>query len=291
MNSTSFTRKIIETRITLAQGAFGGQGLTKVLRGLATELHVEKPGFPDKAKATVRISNVPLSDMEQMTTLAFKPLQYQRNAISVYAGDEESGLSLVFCGEITSAHGDFNAAPDPVFAVQAMSGFFGALTPSAPTSVPGSVGVAHIVQQMAGRLGYSFINEGFTGQIKNAVLCGSPLEQAQAAAKQAGAELIMDDSTLILCPPGQPRGNGNRVGQAVLLSKDSGLIGYPTFTNNGISLRCLYNPALQFGACMEVHSIVPKASGLWRITKLSHKLSAHHSSGGHWHSTVEGTLL
>lgn len=284
--SQSFTRKAIETRITLAKGSFGGQGNTKVIRGLATRVSVEKPGLPDKPKCSVQIINLPLGDMEQMTTLAFKPLQYQRNSISVYAGEEGRELSLVFSGEITSAFGNFNSAPDPAFEIEAMGGFFGALTPKAPAAVAGSVSVGDFIGQQAGLIGYAFRNEGFTGQLRNAVFNGSPLEQAQAAARQGGADLILDDGSLILLPPGKARG-----GNTVLLNKDSGMIGYPTFNNNGISVKCLYNPALHYGGLVKVESIVPKASGTWRITKLSHKLVAYDSSGGDWTSEVEAAYM
>lgn len=282
--SQSFTLKAIETHITLAKGSFGGAGNTKIIKGLATRVSVEKPGFPDKPKCTVEIVNLPLNDMEQLTTLAFKPLQYQRNSISVYAGEQGQQLSLVFRGEITSAFGDFNAAPDPVFKIEAMTGFFGALTPKAPTATPGSVAVADIVAQNAKDMGYTFRNEGFTGQIKNAVLNGSPMEQAQQAAKQAGAELIVDDGALVLLKPGMARS-----GNAVLLNKDSGLIGYPTFNNNGISLKCLYNPAIVYGGIVRVQSIVPKASGDWRVTKVTHKLAAYDTGGGDWFTEIEGS--
>ncbi|MEG2172381.1 MAG: hypothetical protein RRY29_03875 [Desulfovibrionaceae bacterium] len=282
--NTSFTRKIIETRITLAKGSFGGQGNTKVIRGLATEVSVEKPGLPDKGKASIKITNVPLNDMEQLTTLAFKPLQYQRNSVVVLAGDAESGLSQVFSGEITSAFGNFNAAPDPVFEIEAMTGFFGALIPQQPTSTAGNVGVADIVGQMAAKMGYSFKNEGVSAQLRNSVFNGSPLEQAQAAARQSGVELLVDDGAMVLLPAGSAR-----AGNAVLLNKNSGMIGYPAFNNNGITVKCLYNPAIRFGGLIRVESIVPKASGVWRITKLSHKLSAFHTGGGNWVSEIEGT--
>lgn len=282
--SQSFTRKVIETRITLAKGSFGDKGNTKIIRGLATEVSVEKPGLPDKGKASIKITNLPLTDMEQLTTLAFKPLQYQRNSVSVFAGDEESGLSQVFSGEITSAFGNFNAAPNPVFEIDAMTGFFGALLPQQPTTTAGAVGVADIVGQMADKMGYSFKNEGVSAQLRNAVFNGSPLEQAQGAARQAGAELLVDDGSMVLLLAGMAR-----AGNAVLLNKNSGMIGYPAFNNNGITVKCLYNPALRFGGLVQVQSIVPKASGVWKITKLSHKLSAFDSGGGDWMSEIEGT--
>lgn len=280
--SQSFTQKVLEIRLTLAAGSFGGRGNTKIIRGLATDVAVEKPGLPDKPKATVKIVNLPVTDMESLTTLAFRPLQAQKNLISIMAGDDENGLAQVFAGEITNAWGNFNTAPDPTFEIEAMSGYYPALTPKSPTASPGAVPLSAVVEQLAGNMGYSFRNEGVTAQLRNSVLNGSPMEQAQAAARQAGAELILDDATLILLPAGQAR-----KGNAVLLTKDSGMIGYPTFNTNGISLKCFFNPVIIYGGLVQIESRVPKASGIWKVTKLSHRLSAFNASGGPWETELE----
>lgn len=40
----SFTQKLIELRITLAQGSFGGKGNTKIIRQLSCDVEIEKAG-------------------------------------------------------------------------------------------------------------------------------------------------------------------------------------------------------------------------------------------------------
>lgn len=61
--------------------------------------------------------------------------------------------------------------------------------------------------------------------------------------------------------------------KAVLLTKDTGMTGYPTFNNEGIVVTSLYNPAFKFNNLIKVESIVPNATRVWRITKLTHNLS------------------
>lgn len=283
---SSFTKKIIETRFTLGAGSFGGQGNQKIVKLLASEATIEKPGLPDKNKANVSIGNVTYDDVAELTTLGFRPGETRKNLIEIYAGDETSALSRVFAGEVVIAFGDFNAAPDPTLEVEAMSGYFPDVTASPPTSFQGEIPVADIISDIAARIGYSFENQGVTARLRNPVLNGSPFQQASSAARQAGATLLADDGAFILLPA-----DAARQGNAVLLRDDTGLIGYPTFTNDGVVLEALFNPAFEYGGLIKVESIVPKASGVWRITKLSHALSANDAAGGAWSSSIEASYI
>ena len=163
-----------------------------------------------------------------------------------------------------------------------MTGYFGLITVQSPTAINGSQPVEKFIKAQAATLGYSFRNDGVTAQIKNAVFNGSPLTQARQAAKQVGAELILDDDTLILSPSGGDTDSGN----AVLLNKSTGLIGYPVITNEGVQVKSLYNSKYRLGGLVKVESIVPKASGTWRIIKLAHELEANNPGGGLWYSQM-----
>jgi hypothetical protein len=282
----SFTRKQIEVRITLAAGSFGGKGSEKVINGLPVSCEVSKTGGDEKPSCKISIGGMAYSEMEQLTTLAFRPLQTRKNLVAIFAGDAENGLSQVFAGEITQAAADFNNAPDVTFEIEAVSGYYPALMPAGPQTVAGEVGVADIVSQQAQAMGYEFRNEGVTAKLTNTILNGTPMQKAKAAARQAGANLLVDDNTLILLPPGK-----ERKGTTVLLSDKSGLMGYPSFSNEGITLDAIYNPAFQLNGLIEVKSIVPKASGLWRITKLEHKLSANNPGEDDWTSSIDAVYV
>ena len=279
--SASFTQKIIETHITLRAGDFGGKGNTKVIRGLATKVKIEKTGPPDFNKANVEICGLPYEDLEQLTTISFKPLTTAKNLIEIQAGNEKDGLSVAFQGEITTASADFNQAPDIWLKIEAVAGYYGEVTAQGPSTIKGSQSVSSFIQQQAQKMGYTFRDDGVTSQVKNAVFNGSPMEQARAAARQVGAELILDDGVLILSPSG-----GVQQGNAVKLSKQTGMIGYPVLTNEGVEITALYNPAFKIGGFVEVESIVPKCSGTWRIIKLSHELDAFCVGGGPWYSKM-----
>lgn len=288
MADTSFTQKLLEVRVTLQAGQFDGGGNTKTISWTPLKARIEKTGPPDYCKAVIEARGLRYEDMAQMSTLAFKPLASAKNIVQVFAGDEhDEELSLAFSGSITQAAADFNTAPDVVFKLEAMAGYYGAITPQGPTAIRGAQPAADFIAMQAKAAGFSFQNDGVTTQLQNAVFNGSPVAQARAAARQIGAELIIDDGVMILSPAGGAgeKAGGGR-GNAVLLTKDTGLLGYPVLTNEGVQLKALYNPAFRLGGLVKVESIVPKASGTWRIIKLTHELAAFDSRGGPWESQM-----
>lgn len=282
--ANSFSRKQIRVELDLYKGE---QKRHLVYEGLETHVAVEKPGEPDQNKCTVEIYNMSMDAMRDMTTLAFRPLQSKNNTIAVYAGDEINGMSQCFAGEVQTAYADFSGAPTIKMHIEAAAGAYAALKASGPIAVNGTENAADLIQQFAKEAGYSFRNNGVSAQVKNAVLNGSPIQKARSVAGMVGCELIIDDNTVII----QPFDKGLDAGNATLMSKDSGMLGYPTFTSDGISLKCLYNPDLQLGGMVEVKSVVPGAEGTWKITKLSHSLVANANSPGDWFSAVEASPL
>lgn len=276
-------QKTIRTTIILGEGEFEGGGNTKIFEGLATTAQITKAGLPEKNSAEVRITGLKLSDMEQLTFLSFLPGEYRKNHILIEAGDKDGELSVVFKGDITAASADFSTAPDVVMKFSALTAGWSVLLADSPTSVQGETSAASLIEQFAKQAGFNFINEGVTESVKNATFNGSPVQKAEQVAEEVGAELLMDDETWTLMPWDKPRGD------AVLLKADSGLIGYPSFTQDGITCECFFNPRLQLGGQVKIESIVPRATGHWKITKLSHDLAAY--TNGRWVSRIDGMYL
>lgn len=280
----SFSRKRIRVDLTLYKDE---QNRTLSYDGVETHVSIDKPGEPDQNKATVELYNISMDAMRDITTLAFKPLQSKNNQIAIFAGDDLDGMSQCFAGEIQTAYADFGGAPTIKMHIEAAAGSYPALKASPPIAVDGTQSAASLIETFAKESGYTFQNNGVTAQVKNAVLNGSPIQKARTVANMVGCELIIDDNVFKI----QPFDKGLNEGSAALMSKDSGMLGYPTFTNDGIKLRCLYNPDLQLGGMVEVKSIVPGAEGTWKITKLTHSLVANANSPGDWFSEIEASPL
>ena len=280
----SFTKKQIRVGLALYKDE---QKRTLVYEGVETHVQIEKPGEPDQNKATVEMYNLSMDAMRDMTTLSFRPLQTKKNLIVIFAGDETNGMSQCFAGEIDTAYADFSGAPTIKMHIEAAAGSYPSLKASPPIAVKGSQSAASLIEQFAKESGYTFLNNGVSASVKNAVLNGSPVQKMRAVAGMVGCELLIDDNVVKI----QPYDKGLDEGNAVLMSKDSGMLGYPTFTSEGISLKCLYNPDLQLGGMIEVDTVVPGAKGTWKITKLSHSLVANATSPGDWFSSIEASPL
>ena len=203
--NTSYTIKMLEARITLAKGGFnpgtGQAANTKIIR-LGMDVEISKPGGKEKNKAKVRIYNLPLEDMETLTTLAFAPLKTDQNHIAVYAGDKQNGMTLAFSGDIVSAVPNFNAAPDPTFDCDCITGFVASLTPVPPLTAQGAQDVGNTLQSIAGQMGLTFVNRGVNVSLRNTCWVGGPMEQARQIADAARIALLVDDGEMIIAQAG-----------------------------------------------------------------------------------------
>jgi hypothetical protein len=279
---TSFFKRKLKIILTLQKGSFkGGEGNAYSISDLAMSVRVDKLGPPDFGKASATIWGLPLEIMEQLSTLNMHPLFVRRNYINIYAGDDTQGFNQIYAGTITKASGDFNSAPDVRFNIESQIGFFGAVTAQGDNVVNGTQSASTFIERQVKLAGFTFKNEDVSGTVKNAVFTGSPIEQARQCAKQIGAELVLDDDKAILIKNG-----ASRKGNAVLLKADTGLLGYPTMSQNGIDLKCIFNPNLRFAGIIKLETIVPKCSGQWRIVKLSHTLDSNLPNGGKWESAI-----
>ena len=275
----SFTEKRIETRIKLNVGKYKSGDNVKIITGLPTEVNVSQAGFPSLDQAKISIFGINQADLESLTFLSFKTLYYNRNEIEVYAGDDE-GMSLVFQGDIINSKPDYNGAPDVPLVIDAISGYYQGLSAVPPYTFKGSIPTSTIIEQLCAEMDYAFVNEGETKQAVNPYLKGSPIQKIRQLAKSYNLDVNITGKTVTL-----RKSDGNRKIIAAI-NKDSGLIGYPEFTNMGIKLRCEFMPELKIGDEIEVKSIVPKASGRWRIFSLNHSIGVH-LDGAPWETSIE----
>lgn len=286
MANTSFIKRKLQINLTLNSGGYkaGGGSNSKVISDLAMKVSIEKLGPPDFAKASVEISGMSCDEIEQLTSLNTFPMMTRRNYINIFAGDDVNGFSEVFAGSIVTASGDFSN-PELAFKIEAQVGFWGRVKAQGPSVINATQGVDSFVSSCASMSDMTFTNEGVTAQLQEGdTFSGSPVEQARQAANKVNADLLIDDNEMILVPK-----NGNRQGGSMfLLNRDSGLLGYPTISANGVELKAIFNPAFRFAGLFELKSAVPKTSGIWRIVKLTHKLSANDPKDTSWESQITG---
>lgn len=282
----SLTKRRIDLTFRLGEGSFGGDGSNTVkVTGLRCTASISKAGGVSMTALQLRVYGLPLTLMNRLTTLGKQLTAGRNNTVTVEAGSDDTGMAVVFIGTIHQAWADLNSAPDAVFTVEAYTSLLDALRPLPPTSFNGSADVATILSGLAQQMGYAFENNGVSVQLAYPYFPGTGRDQAMAAAHAANINILFDDSTLAIWPK-----NGKRGGAAVLLSKDTGMVGYPTWTANGLVITSEFNPSITFGGTIHVQSIITPACGDWTVFKVDHDLESE-MPGGKWFTRVEATIL
>lgn len=278
----SYAQRALDVTFQLGEGNFGESGSNSVkLSGLRISSRIIKAGGPSMGTAQLQIFGMTLDLMNQLSTLGLRPTTVRKNIIMIEAGDVGSTLSSVFIGNVTNAWFDGQASPDVPFQVLAHVGGFDAVNPNKPTSIKGSGDVATVLSGLATQAGKSFENNGVNVKINNMYYTGSVRDQIAACVKEAGIQWNgLDDNKLAIWPSGQARG-----GTVPLLSKDTGMDNYPTFTSQGVMIRSLFNPSIGFGAKINVQSIIKPANGEWITYALSYELDAEFPQGK-WHMMI-----
>lgn len=279
-------KRHLDLTFRLGKGSFGNSGFnTQKVTGLRATASISKAGGVSMTSLQLQVYGLPLSTMNELSTLG-KPLVDGRdNSVIVEAGSDTDGNAVVFIGTIFQAWADLRAAPDGVFTVEAYTSLLDALRPLAPTSYAGSADVATILSSLAQQMGYTFENSGVSVQLSYPYFAGTGREQALAAAEAANINLLFDNTTMAIWPKG-----GSRGGASTLLSPETGMVGYPTWTANGLVLTSIFNPSITFGGTVEVKSAITPALGKWTVFKVDHDLESE-TPGGKWFTRLEATIL
>jgi hypothetical protein len=110
---------------------------------------------------------------------------------------------------------------------------------------------------------------------------GTLLDQLHSCIAAADIDHEDDGVTLYVWPKG-----GNRGGPTILVSPQTGLIGYPAYTHSGLALQNRFDPGIVRGGLIKVESSLSPACGVWRVFSLTHVLESETPNGA-WFSYLE----
>jgi len=281
----AFTQKRIDLQLSLQNGNFEGGGNSATLSGLRVSAKIANAGAPGMGVAEISVYGMPLQMMNQLSAVGTQYNVQGQNAVTVLAGDADSVLPTVFQGTIYAAWVDAAAMPEVNFRLMAYAGLYGAVQPAQPTSFSStSIDVAGAMQTLAGQMGLSFENSGVTTKLASCYLWGSPREQVKDIADQAGIQWTIDNNTLAIWPTGQTRSG------TVIVSPETGMIGYPTFSQSNVNIRTRFNPDLKIGSKVTVQSSLTPACGDWVVINVNHDIEAQ-VPHGKWQSSFQASTL
>ncbi len=298
--SSGFAQRLLQVQINLAQGAgalqptsfppsltsVGGNSVTiggTVATQLRMRCRIQNSGAFLDNMAQLDIWGLDFQTMQQLSTLGMLLNQIPRNTIVIKAGDQSSGLSQVYSGDIVNAYADFNAAPDVPMHFECQFGASQAALKTNPTSYPDSASVATAAQIYASAFGLNFENNGVTTTLPGSYFDGSTVSQAKKLASDSNIDMVVADGgqTLVITPKNKPRLNAPLV--TIAPPPLGRMIGYPSYTQQGIKVDTLFDPNIKFKGQVKVISSVLKTS-TWVVLQYDLALDSF-LPHGEWRST------
>lgn len=239
-------------------------------------------------------ANVEIWGMNQADMFKFSYTQFGQQTIDkgiyrsafrvfVYAGDENAVTAQVFSGQISSAYIDYSKAPDVSFVMNCASDGNLRMQPIAASTFPGENKVSEIIESLASTNGYTAINMGLEGVLRDQNLSGPLYEQlAKVIDAVGGAAEIRGSEIRYWSKDKPPTANDMPV---LDISAETGMVGYPSFNQFGLSVQVVTNPNIRLGQLVKLTTIIPKASGTWQVFGYSHDLSDQIPDGP-WFTTI-----
>jgi len=214
----------------------------------------------------------------------------RRNIVQVQAGDTTDGASLstVFIGQIVVAQIDLNSQPDAVLNIIASSAALANVVPVAPLSYPNGVSVANVMQSIATSMGLVLENNGVTAMLPKSYFPGTASQQIQLVVKASGIGCNNGDGqVLAIWPKGGTRATK---GAIPVISYEKDMIGYPSYSNIGIGIKCLYRPDIVYASQIRIASSLTQIkglNGLWAAYNIVHTLESEMPEG-QWMTEFQG---
>lgn len=281
-----YTVKKLNFTFQMAAGStFTGTGSNQLtLTGLRAAVHIEFAVQPNTGPAVIQIFGMTLDDMNQLSRAG---LSYEAdvNFVLVQAGDDVEGMTTVFNGLIFEAHPNMNSAPQSFFLVKASSANIIQLKPAQPISFNGATPAATALEQIIKPAGLTLQNNGVTAVLSSPYFSGSTWDQINAAVRAANCFSFLDNINNVLAIWPKDVGRG---GQHLIISPETGMIGYPDFQAKLVVVRTLFNAtvaSVQVGDVVEIRSQLKSANGKFAVVGINHDLASQLPDGP-WETTI-----
>lgn len=216
--------------------------------------------------------NITLANLEQdvVNFILTETTPFNRNRtpkrVIVEAGRQSSGLSLVYVGDIFRS--SISQPPDAVLSIRALSSQFDKGTIVARETAPLTT-LQTLAQQVADDLSLPLTFEADDKQISNYTFTGAVIQQVNKLQELASLDVYIDNDQLIVKNREQPL-----AGRVRTLDADSGMIGVPTFTEQGARVTFFYDAQTALGGRLDIVSRqYPALTGQYVIYKLVYQLA------------------
>lgn len=243
-------------------------GQLKRFEGLALTARGTKYANANQNDCEVVVTNLTSLSREYLLTET-SPFNANRTPkrFIVEAGRKSYGFGKIFEGVIASASP--SQPPDIALTIKALTKNDAKGNVIARTQ-PASTKLSQVAQQVANDLDLSLVFEAQDKQLSNYAYTGGALKQVGALGLAGNVNAFVDDGTLVIKDAASALSGTMRV-----LDLDSGLIGIPEITEQGVKVKYLLDNTSRLGGLLRVRSkLNPAASGDYAIYKLGFDITS-----------------
>lgn len=275
----TYKKRSLKFEFKLKSGAFDDKGNdTLTIDNVKAEVEVGAYGGDPGTNLEARVFGLSL---DLMSTLSYKGVQWngaQQNMMKVWADGNP-----IFFGSITNCFADMNQMPDAPLIVSAFATGFDQSITAPPFSARGSVDAADIITSIAKSIGFTVVNNGVSYPLLNPYFDGNPIEQIIKVSKACGFNIDTRIGVIYIWPQ-----TGAVDDVKPLVSKETGLMGYPIFNNYGVNFQSIFSNLFVLGRRIQLNTELKNASGIYTIVAAKHHLSTW-TEGGPWSTIVQAS--
>lgn len=275
----TFARRAITVTITLGGGAKGETVTgTYKLEGYRVECAIVNHGGYSMGNLQCRIYGLKQSQINHLTSTGIiLNSRIAANSIRIDAGNEGSQLTTVYDGNIKWSWGDFQAAPDVCLNVLAFTGGGYQVKPAPIYSTTGNTSAAEAFKHLANLAGFGFVNEGVNVTLPPLYLTGSVLDQIKQLRETVRCNAELQGRNILYIWPL----NGHVSEYMPIISPDSNMVGYPSFSSSRIDVRTEFMPRVLVGSHVQIDNDMLGATvnGVWQVKAVSHNIACQAPNG------------
>jgi hypothetical protein len=243
-------------------------GLIKTYDGLAITASGIKYANGNQNEAEISIANLDKATRDYILTET-SPFNKNRTPKRVIldVGRKSYGTSRIFVGDITASN--ISQPPDITLTLKALTADFQKGNVLARSEGP-QTDLSLIAQNVAADLGLTLDFQAQNRKIANYSFTGGALKQVDKLGEAFGVVAYVDDNQLIVKDLNAPLR-----GRVRILTLETGMIGVPELTEQGVKVKFLIDNQTTLGSGLQITSVMnPAANGLWTIYKLGFELAS-----------------
>lgn len=222
---------------------------------------------PIQNECEVKINNLDKATRDYILT---ETSPFNKNPVAkklfVEAGRVSTGLSTVYEGDIVSAVG--TQPPDIQICIKAKTGNF--QKGNVISRSKSQTKLSTIAQGVAGDLGLRLDFQAQDKQISNYSHSGAALKQVDRLGTTGAVDAYINNGVLVVKDLNIPLKARTRV-----LNLDTGMVGIPQFTEQGIKVQMLFDNQTDLGYGLDIQSVMlPAANGVYSVYKVGFELTS-----------------